>query len=1133
MMYRKSPKFFALSFIFLSLALSASPVLYAQTSLFWEQPEAFSSGQGYFPVTAYNNDFGIVVWQEPTQKPVSSPAGTADGSINIVLAVKRAGESWEKRGIIGGPYFYSGSIPSIISAVIDSKGQILIAAAASASQAEILVSADQGVTFERYRLDTGTESSLAPKIAICSDGSYLLFITRGSETSLSIYYARSPDGRTWSSFQPFVTDPGMQLTFLPSQVSFNGQEYVVFQSFTGSTETTPSFQLFIKISADGGLSWSPAQRLTQFRDSFSNTTASADYFDNQRPQLSVQGDSLFLVWERRYRNTSPQIYAMRLNGDGTVAGIAERVNSANAYCNNPIAFDYNGDTRIIWFDNRRGSNNIYLAQRTGITWDNTELSASSSWEASFGRPIVDRDGLFIFWQNSTRQGSTQVFYVSPDTTVNPVQIKTGNFISGKRTRGDHAQISWNIPVDSSGIQGFSYSWSQDVDVEPEKVIQIYVTTGKAPSVDQIATEDGEWYFTVIAQDYAGNWSPPSRVTYIRDTIPPPAAPIVQPALDANGYLVSNTFAINWDAPPAPDIAGYSWNLEYLNTAQSFNGMNNEQFTASVEKTYTTESTAISRIQGTGTSVSYSNVDDGVWRFTVRAIDEAGNVGPLSTLFFRTNKYVPHTIVTLVDAEQDEQGVLTVRILGRGFSQGGDITRIILDRDGAPPYDREFLLSRNDFTIVSDREIRGLRADGIDKGLYRVGLEHPVRGLYFTDPVVSINEIGTVKFGDYSDAWKPSWARAAERRFSFDTGYLILFSVFILCGVALFISVRGIGATIAEGAAIRLDAAALISGDLMPSEKKKQITRIKKRGIGLRLKLASFTIVLVLAVVIMVSVPLYVTMTQNQRQTLFRGLWDRSSVLLEGLATSARAYLPLRSALELGMLPGQMNSVPEARYITITGYNPDSSIFDDQVWATNDPDILKKIDTADFQPGVSRLNDVLSSKLQGIAAELNDRAKQEVGSLSESINSLTQEGQALALATDAASRQRLEDIQVQLRTLQTRVNQLLADIANPIGSEPDFSLDNFVVSPDHMYIFYKPVMYRQGSEDVYFRGLVRLEISIDSILNEIASGQVAIIRIILLVALVALITGAIGALILSTLIIRPIRQLVSHVEIIRD
>ena len=1118
-------------FILLQLLLfTVFHALYAQNDFYWEQPLAFSDGQGNFPVTAYKGNLAILVWQESVQRPSSSQGG--DGSINAALAVKLPGESWIKRGVIGGPYIYSGTEPSILSAVIDGRDRILIAAAASTSEVEILISDDRGESFSRYRVDSGAESSLAPRIAVCSDGSYLLFVTRGTETSLSTHYARSVNGRNWTEFQPFVTDRGMELNFLPSHVSFRGREYVIFQSFTRTAETFPTFQLFLKTSDNGGLSWSATRRITGFRDIEANTDVSADSYDNQRPFLSLQNDALFLVWERRFRTSAPQIYAVRLDAEGMPIGVADRVSSGGAYCNNPIAFSYGGEICILWFDNRRGANHVYMGRNSGLRWENEELPGSDLGEGSFGRPVVDRDGLFIFWQTASG-GRTRIYSLSPDTTVEAPAITARNFIPGRRYRGDRVQVSWNIPQDSSGIQGFSWTWSQNENAVPERFVQLYNTTGRPLSMDLEAQQDGPWYFSVIAQDYAGNWSSPSGVMYFRDTIPPPGPLIMQPELDANGYLVSNTFEIIWDAPGVSDIAGYTWDLDYLSSAGSFTGLDNDEFTAAAEELYSAGESSAPRIMGTGTSVSYSNHDNGVWRFRLRAIDEAGNVGTASLLFFRTNKYIPRTYITMADAVQDQQGFLNIRIIGRGFSQGGNVTRIFLDSDGLPPYDREFLYSRGEYAVISDREITDLRVGDIDEGIYRIGLEHPLRGLYFTGPIATVSELGTIKFGDYSGVWNPSWQHAADSRFKLNPGYIVLISILILCGLGLVVTIRGIGETMAEGAAIKLDAVALLTGDLMPAEKKKRLMRIKKQGMGLRLKLASFTIALVLIVVIMVSAPLYVIMTQTRQQSLVQGLWDRSTVLLEGLATSARAYLPLRSALELSLLPAQMNSVPEARYITITGYNPDTTIFDDQVWATNDPDILSKIDTGEFQPGISRIRDVISDRLQGIADELNNRARSEVGNLSQSIIALTQEGQTIVLRTDEASQRRLEDIQVQVRTLQARVSERLSDISSTILSEPEFPRDSLIVPEDHRFIFFKPVMFRQGSEDVFFRGLVRLEVSVDSILDEISAGQKALIGVILVVALAALAIGALGALLLATLIIRPIRVLVRHVEIIRD
>ncbi|MDR2160080.1 MAG: SpoIIE family protein phosphatase [Treponema sp.] len=1113
-----------------SLLIAGASNLAAQSEFYWEMPELFSSAAGTFPVAASNQDLSVIAWQEAAEN--RDAALTGDGHIRVSLAVKPAGEQWQARRTVAGPYTYSGTEPAILSMVVDGQGRIIIAAAASTTETEILISDDRGESFSRYRLDMGSESSVAPRIAARADGGYLLFVTRGLEQSLSIYYARSDDGIQWSAFAPLVQDPGLQLNFLPAHAVLGSSDYVIFQSFVGTVDSIPAFQLYLMTSADGGVSWTNPRRITTFQDPRSNTTASPDRFDNQRAHLLALDDGLFMVWERRFGNGSPQIYAATLNTAGNVTGAVERVNSDEAYCNNPVAFRYKNTPAVVWFDNRRGGNRIFLAQRTGIDWRNYDLSGSIG-DSSFARPVADGESLYIFWQTLSR-GTGRIYSLAPDSSVIPPRLSAVNFTPSRRSRGDRVRIGWNVPGDPSGIIGFSWIWSMDENAVPPRTVMTYNSgSAEALVMDLTAAEDGSWFFSIMAQDFAGNWSPPSRLEYIRDITPPPAAAIIPPPLDENGYLGSNTFTIEWNPPPASDVAGYTWNLEYMGETGRFAGLGNEEFDDAAREQFTAPVTLAPQIQGTGTAAGFNNQDDGIWRFSVAAVDEVGNIGPASDIFFRTDKYIPHTFVTWVDSGQDEQGLLSVRILGRGFSQGGYVSRVFLDRDGLSPYDREFFLARRDYEVRSDREIAGLRVEDMEEGVYRLGMIHPLRGLYLTEPVVRVDETGTVKFGDYSRIWEPSWHVRETRRFVVEAGLLIVIAVMILCVLALIASVRGIGNVAIEAAAVRAEAVALITGDFMPSEKKKRITRIRKRGGGLRLKLASFTIVLVLLVVTMVSAPLYFMMTMTQQQTLLEGLQSRSTVLLEGLASSARAYLPAGNVLELGFLPAQTAAVPEANYVTITGFGTGQTVYSDHVWATNDPDILSKIDTAEFQPGVSRLADILSPRLEEISRELNERARAEVGGIAASINSLNQEGISIALRSDAESRRRLDEIQVTTRGLETRLTESLTVIAREIGSEPAFSAERIDKDSSHTYVFFKPVMYRQGSEDNYFRGLIRLEVSIDSILDEITERQLYLLRIILIVALAAIVIGIIGALILSSLIIRPIRRLVGHVERIRD
>ncbi|MDR2103260.1 MAG: HAMP domain-containing protein, partial [Treponema sp.] len=1099
-------------------------LLHGLSEFFWEDPEIFSESSGNFPVSAFNGRLSVIAWQEA--EPI--PGGMGSGYIRISLGIKKSGQAWQIRRDIGVSCPYSGVEPALLSIIVDQRDRILIAAAGPAFQTTILLSDDGGEHFSAYPVE-GAGEALNPRIFTGAGEGYLLFITRQAEQSHALYYARSKDGISWPSFELFAEGPDPALPFLPSHAALGKTDYVMFQSPAEGADSLDTSQLFLRTSADGGKTWTPPRLFTDFYDILTNPDASPRRFDNRQPHLSVWRENLFLVWERRFGADPPQIYGALMGPEGRLIGRAQRINNETASCYSPRAFLYGGEPTVVWFDNRRGYNHVFLAQPGETDWQNHDLSDSVG-NVSSVLALVDSTGLFIFWQSLNR-GVNRIYSLVPDTAAASPRLITENFVSGRRTRGDRARISWQTPYDPSGIVGFSYLWSRDPRAAPDRRIMIY--EGKSHSLEQIASEDGTWYFTLIAQDFAGNWSDVSRAAYFRDTTPPPPPRIKIPPLDKRGYLLSNTFSLHWDPSPAPDTAGYTWLLQYLGPPEILSSLNAKDFPAAAGRRFRDLLLPLPRIMGTEQAVFYTNQDNGIWCFTVSAVDDVGNAGSPSRIFFRTNKYIPYTDISYVDVRRDELEIPDIRILGRGFSDGGRVSRIFLDRDGEAPYDREFFLYLGDYRILSDREIAGLRAENIEGGQYRVGIEHPRRGIYMSPPLLRIDEVGTVKFGDYSSIWEPSWRIRNERPYVFDTLYVVLAGIFIFCSVGFTVSFRGIGSVIAESAVMRLDAAALITGDFMPSEKKRRFARIKRRGMGLRLKLASFTIILILLAVVMASAPLYVIMIRTHQETLFRSLWDRSAVLLEGLGSGARAYLPSGNVMELGLLPAQSTAIPEARYVTITGFGSGETIFDDHVWATNDPDILSKIDTAEFQPGISRLQDMLSPRVEGIAQELNDRARQELGNLSTSIADLTREAMDLAVRSDPGSRTRLLDIRATIQALETRLTEGLTEISREIGSEPVYSPDTPSADNSSIYIFFKPVMFQQGPGDTYFRGLIRLEVSTESIIEEIHVEQWDLLWVILIVALAAITIGTIGALIFSTLIIRPIRKLVSHVEQIRD
>lgn len=321
---------------------------------------------------------------------------------------------------------------------------------------------------------------------------------------------------------------------------------------------------------------------------------------------------------------------------------------------------------------------------------------------------------------------------------------------------------------------------------------------------------------------------------------------------------------------------------------------------------------------------------------------------------------------------------------------------------------------------------------------------------------------------------------------------------------------------------------------MPSEKKKRSVALRKRGIGLRFKLAFFTTALVISVVILVSIPLGVQFSANQEKTLAQGLQSRVEVLLESLASGARAYLPSQNILELGFLPAQMSALSEATGATITGNGADGSATGiDFVWATNETDIAAKIDTSELRYGKSRLSGDEGVEIEKRVAVLDEEAAKAVGELSDGIASLTQEGIKLALKTDSESVTRRDEIQTITRQLEEKLNAELTRLSvSGMGSWPGY--DANALSRDvTRYVFYKPVLYRQGTDAKYVHGTVRVWISTESLLAAVDRDRQAIIRTTAYVALVAILIGVVGALLLASIIISPVRRLASHVAMIRD
>jgi serine phosphatase RsbU (regulator of sigma subunit) len=1113
--------------------------------LYWEEPRIMAGEGARFPQTAHSGETAAVLFHR------FFTASGEGGQVALSLLVKRGEQDWQRINQVIPQYSYTGEEVPVASVEIDEEGRVLIALARSGRGIEIYRSDPEITSFERIATvgrAGGEEVAVAPRLSRTDTGRFILFVTKpfslesaqeGDLESLGVTYAVSSDGSDWSQLEPLVTDPDLSYVYLPSHTSYFGREYVAFQA---TPPESRYYQLYLTYSDDGGRSWSEPVRLTDFQDTlFGTDEPDPDLYDNQRPYLTGYDDTLAVVWERRYAGRgTPQIYYARYDRNGSLAQDHERITEGNYTARNPLLITENGSSYVLWFDDRKGDFRVFIARQEGIAWQEQDVSIMPG-ESQFARFVTMEEKIYLFWENRVEEESRLVL-LEPDRSVTPPEITPLNFTAGTRSALERYRISWNLPRDSSGISGFNWSVDRDPDGRPEEEMNILRQEERRAAAE--VDEDGRWYFHVIARDYAGNWSEAATTEFILDRTPPPAVSFEELPKDEEGFLNSNTATIRWNEPDAPDVAGYSYRLQYLAPAQSDQDPQEFELRSTPDRRMTTSP-----------SFSFNNLDNGLWALSVAPIDTVGNKGPANTIYMRLNKYIPVTYITRVGVQQDELNRYQLRLYGRGFSVGGTIEQVMLDRDGSKPYDYVFEQDTGLYSVRTDRIIEGPTIEDIRQGSYRVGVIHPTRGVYFTSDRLEFESTGTVKFGDFRVLDTGPATLVPESKLLFSTGDLSFVLVMLLLVIMAVFAGWRIVILAREGADLRNEIRALIANESLPAEtKRKRLREMKRRGIGLHIKFTLLVTFLVLITVLLVSVPLGRFMIGTQRKDLTQGLQESTQVLIESINTGAERFLPEENTIELGRLPLQVRAAEDARFVTITGPPASAAQVEDEdaytyLWASNDPNIDEKIqwpegeepeegagDEVRYQRGGVRIRDEITPRVPELRERINTRAQERVGELSDRLSELQQQAreaaQQLVQSQDEDTAQLLRELQDEISSINTRIEERLSEVSGEVRSVPEFQSENVLEGPTR-YVFYQPIVYRGEEEGNYYHGMVRLGISTERIIGEIRNSRESLVRQTALIALGAIGLGILGAIVLATIIVRPIRRLVGLVEKIRD
>ena len=1128
---------FVLAFSVLVSQLFSQP----QKNFFWDSPEQFSAKNSYFPVSLYDSHNAYVFFESVDK---------ARQEIKISWRQKTDSLSWSDTFSLPEAFKYSGDdVPDMYSASLSKSGTLAVSvldATRANGVVKVYASRDNAASFSEFTFPPQETQITSSRIFAERNGGFILFISLGegkqspTESSFSILYSESRDGVKWSDLRVFRPSEMISNAFSPFFTQIQGKDFVFFEGWGARDSTTSLIYAASRVS-DSGSSWSAPFVVT---DASSLNESSASYLDykNFRPFVLSEGGNTKIVWERTTKTGgTATVMVAPLSAEGKILDKND-VESLNAFGNGrrPSLFFFNDTFYALWFDDRNGVNAVHLLANLGVQWTEVDsfsrrLNAKNATAFPCMLILAEKSSLALAWQEERGNEST-ISLISEDYRAAKPSFSARNFKIGQHGNVKNPTVRVIMPNDPSGIVGFSGIWTSDENENPEKdALGNSFHSASDNSLTAIVPEgegDSILYFKACVLDRAGNWSDSAVLSYYFDQTPPERVTDILFDKDEWGFASSNDVAFTWknNENDADDVAGYSWSLTKIASLPknfavsktkklSFSPEESEgvlaTFLAQNEQSLTKAKIPSTKIESSVAAASFRNRENGLYVFSVRAIDSVGNAGEAENCVVFLNKYKAATQIQQVAATVDDFGTVAIEISGQEFSYDGVISEVILTKKESG--ERFVFKNGTDYVLSSGsggaEAIKNLKIAGMKAGTYTVQIRHSQRGLSTWKNNLIIKENGTVKYEKQYN-FEPVWKVLPflEAKYRIDTEQILFWATLLLILFGIVVCSRGILVTARDAVAIRKDVSSILTGEYMAKEELERMQAKLRVQFSLRLKFGLAITGLFLLIVAGVALAIGRQMSATQERILISGLKDRVKTVMGNMSSGVQSYLDdgREKIAEIGAIVNQVDNFAEAHHATILSYEIDGKILNDgtrpldYVWATNDEDILRKINAVSFDAGTVRF-------------ESNDKY------YAEECAKINHEARALVADLSNTSGERAN-------LIFKALNEYSAQHYNSYPEMSDDRLDRDTTE----YYFYWPVLYQKGNDtETFLQAMILMEVSTDTLVEQIDASHRMVMSIAFVAAIVAAIIALVSAFLLSSIIVAPIRRVVAHVKKITD
>jgi serine phosphatase RsbU (regulator of sigma subunit) len=228
---------------------------------------------------------------------------------------------------------------------------------------------------------------------------------------------------------------------------------------------------------------------------------------------------------------------------------------------------------------------------------------------------------------------------------------------------------------------------------------------------------------------------------------------------------------------------------------------------------------------------------------------------------------------------------------------------------------------------------------------------------------------------------------------------------------------------------------------------------------------------------------------------------------------------------------------EAVSTTITG--PDRSFRPtdpkDVVWASDEKRFADELKAGRFNIAAEKPNDDLArTVVPALQKNVDTDGAAKLSSLIDEYRNLRGQQSNLQGKTDAASKAQLVAVNDRLTQAGKDIDTQAKTLYGVSGTFEPFNPNSRLLPT---YLFYKPVIFYNRAQNLadttFYQGMIRLQVKTDTINRQIDDSIGSILRTASGIALAAIAMGILGAIIMASITVTPIRRLARGVAVIRD